>query len=279
MALSLALGGPPPGPELPALPQAAIDPEAVEGLYRSPRSPWVRANMVVSLDGAVELEGRSSALGSPDDRLVFTALRALADVVLVGSGTARAENYGPALVASPARARRLERGQTPAPPVAVLTNRADLDPDARLFTAGSDERARPILLTCQQAPEAARKALAERADVVICGQGSVDLRVALEQLRARGLPGVLCEGGPTIITGLLALGAVDELCLTQAPVVAGPDHLRLVAGAPLAGAVHARLIHLLAGDDALFARYQLAPARAAQPSPSGTGPFGTGVDP
>ncbi|MDQ6838305.1 MAG: pyrimidine reductase family protein [Actinomycetota bacterium] len=252
MALSVVLGG----PDVVAQSLTMIDPGSLEALYQAPRPSWVRANLIVSLDGAVELEGRSSQLGGPDDRLVFSALRALADVVLVGSGTARTENYGPVTLPAAARSRRIERGQSPRPPVAVLTNRADLDPQGRLFTEAVDDPV-PLILTCDKAPIDARSALAKRADVVICGDESVDLTVALDQLRARALTGVLCEGGPTVVTSLLAAGAIDELCLTQAPVLAGPGHLGLVAGAPLADPVRAHLVHLLVGDGLLFNRYHL----------------------
>lgn len=266
MALTLVLGGPDAIPQSPPI----TDPESVEALYRAPRPVWVRANMVATLDGAVEIGGRSGALGDPDDRRVFAALRALADVVVVGSGTARTENYGPAKVSAPARARRIERGQAPRPPVAVLTNRADLDPESRLFIEAPDDSVpRPLVLTCARAPAEARSALAKRADVVICGDDTVDLIVALDELRARALADVLCEGGPTIMTRLLAVGALDELCLTQAPIVAGPGHIGLVAGAPLVEPVPARLVHLLAGDRMLFGRYTFHP----EESPS------RGVDP
>lgn len=254
--MSLLVGGPPAGPgghqHSPTL-----DPASIEELYRPISEPWTRANLVVSLDGAIELDGRSGALGGPDDRVVFAALRAVADVVLVGAGTARGEEYGPTRLPADATARRRARGQASTPPVAVLTNRADLDPDARLFAASTDDpdRPRPLILTCSAAPAAARTALGRRAEVVVCGERDVDLGVALGELRARGMFHVLCEGGPTILTKLLGAGLLDELCLTHAPVVAGPDHLRLVAGEPLRVPVGTTLAHLLAGEGLLFGRY------------------------
>ncbi len=57
--------------------------------------PWLRANMVASADGAASLDGRSGGLSGPADRMVFTVLRSLADLILVGAGTARAERYRP----------------------------------------------------------------------------------------------------------------------------------------------------------------------------------------
>ena len=55
---------------------------------------WVRANMVASLDGAASLNGRSRGLSSDWDRQVFAMLRAIADVILVGAGTARTARSG-----------------------------------------------------------------------------------------------------------------------------------------------------------------------------------------
>src|SRR5262249_46727695 len=60
-----------------------------------PRGCWVRANMVASVDGAATLDGRAGGLSGEADEQVFAMLRALADVILVGAGTARAEGYGP----------------------------------------------------------------------------------------------------------------------------------------------------------------------------------------
>jgi hypothetical protein len=57
--------------------------------------PFVRVNMVSTLDGAVAFSGRAGRLGGPGDKLLFSVLRSLADVVLVGAGTVRVERYGP----------------------------------------------------------------------------------------------------------------------------------------------------------------------------------------
>src|SRR5213082_3504845 len=95
----------------------------------------VRANFVASADGSVSLEGKSGTLGNAADREVFQLLRALSDVVLVGAGTARVENYG--------GAREVD-GRIP--PIAVVSRSLDFDPAARLFT---DTQVRPIILTCE----------------------------------------------------------------------------------------------------------------------------------
>ncbi|WP_369639949.1 dihydrofolate reductase family protein, partial [Nocardia sp. JMUB6875] len=73
-----------------------------------PSVPYVRVNFVTSIDGAVTVDGRSGGLGTPADKTVFALLRDLADVVLIGAGTARAENYGAAQTDSELRRRLAE---------------------------------------------------------------------------------------------------------------------------------------------------------------------------
>ncbi|MGH3408045.1 MAG: dihydrofolate reductase family protein, partial [Streptosporangiaceae bacterium] len=119
--------------------------------------PWVRANMVASVDGAAALEGRSGGLGGDADRKLFQVLRSLADVVLVGGGTARAEKYKPARLAAMVPA--LRAGRPPTPPIAVVSASLDLDPDSPLVAAAPDW-ARTIVLTTATAPAARRAALA-----------------------------------------------------------------------------------------------------------------------
>jgi riboflavin biosynthesis pyrimidine reductase len=231
--------------------------EDLEDLYASPgHGRHVRANFVMSLDGAIEVEGQTAALGSDDDHRVFATLRSLADVVLVGAETARREDYGPARLTPERRERRERRGQGRPPAIAVVTARGELDPQARLFSGGPDNPT-PIVLTCEDADAQRRKALAEVADVVICGQHAVDPAVALSALRDRHLDRILCEGGPSLMTQLVAAGLVDELCLTLAPVLAGPGHKTLTAGLPFALPVSLRLERLLAGDDTLLACYRV----------------------
>lgn len=65
-------------------------------VYAVPRQPWLRVNMVSSLDGAATGEsGKSGSLNNAADKEVFHHLRSVADVIVVGAGTARAEGYRP----------------------------------------------------------------------------------------------------------------------------------------------------------------------------------------
>ncbi len=215
--------------------------------------PWVIVNMVCTADGAtVDPTGRSGALGGEADRRVFTTLRSLADVIIAGSTTVKAENYGPAKVSPERRAQRAARGQGPVPRVAVVTASLHLDPGMRLFTSGGP---RPLVLTTDASDPAARDRLAEVADIVIAGKDQVDWALALTALRDQAGAGVvLVEGGPSV-NGQLVAGLIDELCLTVAPLMAGGHAPRVAHGDPPPEMWAMHLAHVVEDDGYLLLRY------------------------
>lgn len=225
----------------------------VAAIYTYPPSErWVRANMVGSLDGVASVDGVTATLSSAPDRRVFRLLRALADVILVGAGTVRAEGYRPAKVAEQWSGLREANGQQPTPPIAVVTRSLDLDPESALFTGDGP---RPIVLTCTDAPSDRRAALTEVADVVDCGPSSVDPASALDALNERGLRRVLCEGGPTFLHELVAAGLIDELCLTIAPVLVSGDERQVLHGPTFDPPRDFRLGTILEEGGVLLTRY------------------------
>lgn len=212
----------------------------------------VRANFVTSLDGASTLAGVSEGLSGPADKRVFGVLRTLADVVLVGAGTARAEGYGPVKQGEQRRAWRLAHGRSAVPPVAVVSGSLSLDPSSELFTAAT---ARPLVYTCDAAPGDRRRALEHVADVVVAGDRTVDVEEVVADLAVRGLRRVLCEGGPTLLAELVATDLLDELCLTVAPLLVGAGERALTGDYALAVPMRMRPAHVLTGDGFLFLRH------------------------
>src|SRR5262249_46561517 len=89
--------------------------------------PSVRLNMIVSVDGGTSWNGVSGALGGPADKALFATMRSLTDVVLVASGTMRAENYGPVVLPQPVQQQRRDRGQEPVPAIAVVSSSCQFD--------------------------------------------------------------------------------------------------------------------------------------------------------
>jgi riboflavin-specific deaminase-like protein len=212
--------------------------------------PWVLLDMVASLDGATAIDGRSGGLGGPGDKAVFHTLRGLADVILVGAGTARAEHYGPPRVPEAVQEVRVLRGQQALPRIAVVSRSLDLPADSRLFEADPP----PIVITAPGTALARRAELAQRADVLLAGQtDDVDLAAALGSLREMGHEVVVCEGGPVLNGQLLAAGLVDELCLTVAPLIVSGPSARAVVG-PAVAPVGFELAHVLEQDGELFLR-------------------------
>ena len=218
--------------------------------------PFVRCNMISSLDGAITMNGRSGMLSGPADRQVFQTLRSLADVVMVGAGTARTEGYGPVRLGEDLRRRRVERGQPPVPPIAVVTRSASFDWSAPFFTAAE---ARPIVFTTADAATGARERGAAVADFVEAGETRVDLAMALDHLHRSGYRSVLLEGGPALNADVVEAGLLDELCLTLAPRLVAGSGPRVLAGPELPEPLDLELVNLLEDDGFLFYRLAVRP--------------------
>jgi len=215
-------------------PEGEPDDHRLAELYAVPRAPWLRVNFVSTVDGAATGEdGRSGSINDAIDRRVFDLLRRLADVVVVGAGTATIERYRP-----------VDR------PIAVVSRRGVVPP----LLAGAGDGS-VLLVTCAEAPglEDARAGLGGD-QVLVLGEDAVDLRRLGPALAERGLPRQLCEGGPHLFRDLLAADAVDELCATVVPrLVAGP-HPRITAGPPVD--VDLRLDLLLEHAGTLLGRWR-----------------------
>jgi riboflavin biosynthesis pyrimidine reductase len=242
----------------PSAPHAAedLDDAALAGMYGYPGQPWLRANMVMSADGAATLDDRSGGLSSKADRRLFALLRGLADVILAGAGTARAERY------KPVRPREiwdgLRAGRSPTPPIAIVSRALDLDPDAPLFTE-APAQVITIVRACAASPASRREALARHADVVVAGHTVVDLKEAVATLHERALGRVLCEGGPHLLAELTKADLLDELDLTVSPLLTGPGADRITAGTRFPPR-HLRLAHILEEESVLFCRYIRPPS-------------------
>ncbi len=213
--------------------------------------PWLLVNMITSLDGAIAIEGRSGGLGGPADAAVFAALRGIADVILVGAGTARTERYGPPRPSAATRRARQARGQAPAPRIAVVTRSLTLDLASPLFTEAEE---RPLVIAPAAADPARLAEVAAVAELVLTGGAEVDLTAALAQLRRGGVAVVTAEGGPILNANLAAADLIDEWALSVAPRLVGGDAARAVTGAPPVDHRY-RLERLLEGDDILLSRW------------------------
>ncbi|MDX3312139.1 pyrimidine reductase family protein [Streptomyces sp. ME08-AFT2] len=217
--------------------------------------PWLRANMVSTLDGAAQHDGRSQPISTAADMRIFGTLRGLADVVVVGAETVRLEGYRPARARAEFAARRAAAGQAPAPAVAVVTAGLDLDFSLPLFTSPLV----PTLILTGAAAPPDRVAAAEKAGVrvVIAGDGmGVEPARAVQALGELGHTRLLTEGGPRLLGQFVAAEVLDELCLTIAPMLTVGDAQRIAGGPSVAVPQRFALASLLEEEGFLFGRYR-----------------------
>src|SRR5690606_16897183 len=159
---------------------------------RPPRAdrPWITLGMVASLDGSATIAGGSTGLGGPADLAVLRALRAVADVLVVGATTVNTEGYGAVALRADLRRWREERGMPPAPRLAIVSNSLNLAlSDAVL-------QSHPLLITSGAAPAGRLAELTPAMEVLVAGEEAVDLPRAMRQLAGRGVRRLTLEGGP-----------------------------------------------------------------------------------
>ncbi|WP_353508895.1 dihydrofolate reductase family protein [Intrasporangium sp.] len=217
-------GGRTPGEEL--------DLEGLAAAYAVPADPWLRCNMVTTLDGAARgPDNRSGSINTDADHVVFELLRALSDAVIVGAGTIRVEGYSAIAVPTELQPIRERAGLGAALPLIAVSRTGFLPPTLKDSPHGD-----VLLATSASAPGIGDARSALGADhVLVCGEVEVDLAELLRHLHARGWTSLLTEGGPRLTASFLSAGLLDELCFTIAPRLVGGDHPRPVAAdaAPL----------------------------------------------
>jgi riboflavin biosynthesis pyrimidine reductase len=202
-------------------------------VYAAPRTPWLRVNMVSTIDGAATGDsGLTASINNAVDMRVFELLRELADVVIVGAGTARAEGYPPL-----------------GKPTVVVSRSGHVPEKMRGADAGG-----VILATCSHAAGLAEARMILGDDhVLVLGSHRVDLAALKTALVDRGHADLLCEGGPHLLRDLLDQGVVDEVDCTFVPRLLAGLHPRITDGPPVD--VHLNLHSLVEEDGTLLGRW------------------------
>jgi diaminohydroxyphosphoribosylaminopyrimidine deaminase/5-amino-6-(5-phosphoribosylamino)uracil reductase len=165
--------------------------------------PLVVLKAGITLDGRIaDADGRSQWITGPQARMAGHQLRSELGAVMVGSGTLLADD--------PALNTRIEGGRDALP--VILDSNLRIPQDARVLTAGR----RPLIFC---APDAPVRSLP--ADVVRIPRAThgLDLHAVMAELSARGVAGVLVEGGGQVHRSLLDAGMVDRLELFVAPKI------------------------------------------------------------
>lgn len=253
-----------------------------------PDRPHVFANFVSSLDGVVSLDTPGMGGGeisgfNAHDRMLMGLLRAVADAVVVGAGTLRAEPehlwtaayiYPP--LAPAYAALRTALGKPPAPLTVIVTGRGEVDLGLPVFQSGASA---VLIVTSKDG----RRRIEGRGQippsVSVVGTGSAESagRVTAREVLAgvqhygardrnteHAMDRILVEGGPHLLTAFLAESCLDELFLTLSPQLVGreahDERLALVEGkrfAPERG-IWTRLLSVRQAGSHLFLRYAVA---------------------
>jgi diaminohydroxyphosphoribosylaminopyrimidine deaminase / 5-amino-6-(5-phosphoribosylamino)uracil reductase len=175
------------------------------------RERFVVGQLGQSLDGRIATEaGHSHYVTGPEDRVRLHRLRALADAVVIGAGTAASDD--------PRLTVRTVEGEHPVR--VVLDPSGRLDPGLTLFTDGAAD----TLWVRAAGGRGTPGLVGDRVEVVTLiaepEAGFAPERL-LGMLRARGLARVLVEGGGVTVSRFLAAGALDRLHVTVAPLLIG----------------------------------------------------------
>lgn len=178
----------------------------------------------VSVNGAITGErGRDAHelagfLGTPREVLEHkAAIRRRYEAVLVGTETVRVVN--PTLTSHAAPGYSCVR--------ATLDRTGRLPRDSRFF----DGTARTLVGVCEETPRDYREFLAERGvEAVAAGRDRIDLAAFLEDLEARGISSVVCEGGGVLNRALLTAGLVERIHLVLLPAVLDAGAVNLFEG-------------------------------------------------
>ena len=177
--------------------------------------------MLHSLDGAAAgPDGRSGSISSPADRQVLAEVRRLADAVVIGAQTMRAERYTPMRAKPEAAQERAELGLASAPVLVIVSDSLDLPWDEPAFT---ESTITPIVVTSASSDASARALAQAHCDLVVVDGDDVTAQALLEVLERRGLRRIVCEGGPRLLRLLLDADVVDELDFTIAPWIIGRE--------------------------------------------------------
>ena len=193
--------------------------------------PFVVAHFAMTADGKTGTRASTPArFTSPSDKAHLQEIRAGADAVMACRGTVETDSTGLGISRRDLRGDRVSRGLPPVPLRVIISNSGRLDPGSKAFRYSAS----PIVVfSTRRMPERLRAAIARNADLFLFPAPSVDLRKALEILRAEfGVKRLVCEGDGNLLRSLASLDLVDRICLTVAPVIFGGHLAPTLTGLP-----------------------------------------------
>lgn len=211
--------------------------------------PWVTLKWAQSLDGRIAAaDGSSRWISGESARAWVHGLRGRVDAVMIGVGTARADN--PQLTARPTNPRDIKR----------IARRVVIDPSLRLPDSAAllqTLNVAPLTIVTSERASASNisrvdslrgrgvEVLAVRESARPESKPRLDLRAAMRHLaQSHGATHVLVEGGATLAGSLLAQDAVDEIVAFIAPKLLGDEGIAAVRGLEIEDMAAARPLTL-----------------------------------
>ena len=188
--------------------------------------PLFHLKLAASLDGRIATaSGESKWITGPAARADGQRLRATHDAILIGAGTAEADD--------PELTCRLPGLAAYSPVRVVLDSKARLSPSSKLALSAAKT---PVWLLCTQLPpnDALQAKGLEIIQVPAGADGRVDIAAASRELAGRGLTRVLIEGGGQVAAAFLKAGLVDRLSAYRAGMLLGSDSRSAVGDLGLA---------------------------------------------
>ncbi|HEX4413801.1 MAG TPA: RibD family protein, partial [Lacipirellulaceae bacterium] len=181
--------------------------------------PWVIAKWAMTLDGKLATRtGNSQWISSEASRAVVHHLRGRVDAVIVGSGTAHADD--PLLTARPVDFADMKRTAARV----IVDSNASLSPESRLIRTAADV---PLIVAVSNAAsqECCARLAAGGAEVLRCDGESHEQRLGalLNDLGRRRMTNVLVEGGSKLLGAMFDRGDIDEVHVFIAPKFAGGE--------------------------------------------------------
>ena len=183
--------------------------------------PFVTLKIAASMDGRIATHtGESKWISSPESRKLVHSMRSRSDAVMIGSGTALADD--------PELTVRHVRG--PEPLRVVIDSGLSVLPGARIFASGKRP---PVIFAAKGADKSkvtALRSLGAEVLLVSATKDGVSLKGALRKLAERGVTNLLVEGGTRLSAGLIKAGLVDKLSVFYAPMLIGSGGLPMIGG-------------------------------------------------
>ncbi|CAN5512909.1 hypothetical protein BH20VER1_BH20VER1_03600 [soil metagenome] len=230
---------------------------------RSVKRPFVAATFAMTADGKITTREYAPVdWTSREDKQHLLRMRALADAVVVGHSTLKADNVRLALPKGELRDERVARGQSPCPIRVIVSNEGRVDPHLRIFESSVS----PILIfSTTRMPRASQKLLRKKATLHLSDTPKLDLLWMLQQLRTEyKVRTVACEGGAALFRSMLELGLIDQLNLTIAPILFGGSEAPTLTGIGkefFPGSVRCSLQEVRTVGDECFLTYRIGKKR------------------